>query len=114
MRPLLAALLALALAFPASAAPAPLRVSAIYAGDGIRVTWPPVAGATLTCVTRPGGGEAFGCARQPGAWRQALGSRDENLRIEPGQVVEVRAWREQELIAVGRAVVRWVVYVPVA
>lgn len=94
--------------------PARLVVRAIYAGDGARVTWPPVTRAVATCVVRPGGQQALGCAQEPGRWRQGRTSLDVGLVIRPGQRVEVRAYDMRgELMAQGQALVRWAVYLPV-
>jgi hypothetical protein len=93
--------------------PTRLAVRAIYAGDGVRVTWPPVPWAVLTCVLRPGGVEPYGCAQEPGRWRQARTSLDVGLAIRPGQRVEVRAYDMRgELMAQGQAIVRWAVFLP--
>ncbi len=100
---LLVYILALALAQPAS----PLPVVASLRGDGLRVAWPDVPGATLACVGRVGG-PLLGCGVSP--WHQ--GSVDAGLRVGAGDVVEVRVWRGLEEVGRGRAVVRWVVYLP--
>jgi hypothetical protein len=115
---LVAVLATLAMVFvePAGAQTLPpqrLAVRAIYAGDGVRVTWPPVPWAVATCVLRPGGVEPYGCAHEPGRWHQARTSLDAGLVIRPGQRIEVRAYDMRgELTAQGQALVRWAVYLP--
>lgn len=104
MRPLLAALLALALLQPAP----PLPVVASLRGDGLRVAWGDVPGATLACVGRVGG-PLLGCGVSP--WHQGS-SIDAGLRVGAGETVEVRVWRGLEEVGRGRAVVRWVSYLP--
>ncbi len=100
---MLALLLALTLLQPAP----PLPVVASLRGDGLRVAWGDVPGATLACVGRVGG-PLLGCGASP--WHQ--GSVDAGLRVAAGETVEVRVWRGLEEVGRGRAVVRWVAYVP--
>lgn len=106
MKAALAILLALAL-FPAHAAPLP--VSALIAGDGLRVSWAPVPGAAVVCVTRPGGVALIGCGASP--WRQ--GSVDARLQVRPGDPIEVRAWDASgRVLAVGATLARQATYLP--
>lgn len=117
MRRALLLLLALGLLVaPAVAAPAPLAVRAVYAGDGARVSWPRVAGAAVVSIGRPGGRQPLGRPVSPTAtvWRQGRGSLDVNLALRPGDAVEVRVWDARgELLAVGEERLRWAVYLPV-
>lgn len=112
--------LALMLLAPPSAgaqSPARLTVHAVYAGDGARVSWPAVRGATVVSIGRPGGRQPLGAPLSPTAttWQQGRGSLDVRLVLRPGDAVEVRVWGARgELLAVGEGRLRWVVYVPAA
>lgn len=115
MRPTVAVLLALTLACSVQAQPARLAVTAVWAGDGARVSWPSVRGAAVVSVGRPGGRQPLGRPISPTAttWHQGRGSLDANLVLRPGDAVEVRVWDARgELLAIGAGRLRWAVYLP--
>jgi hypothetical protein len=92
-----------------------LAVRAVWAGNGARVTWPAVRGAAVVSIGRPGGRQPLGRPSSPAAtsWSQGRTSLDAGLVLRPGDAVEVRVWNARgELLAVGTARLRWVVYVP--
>lgn len=119
---ILAALVVLALATLAMCAvpvgaQARLAVRAVSAGDGVRVSWPPVAGAAVVSIGRPGGREPLGAPASPTAtsWSQGRVSLDAGLVLRPGDAVEVRVWGGGgELLGVGQARLRWVAYLSAA
>lgn len=129
MRPLLipaVALLAVALAAPLDA-PAPLvgvaapqmqAVAVVRGRDGLYASWRPVAGQALVCAIRaaPSPQQPLEpCLRGSGGALVLALPRDVNLRVAPGDTVELRAYdRRGALLALGRATVAdgWRTHLP--
>lgn len=94
----------LLLAQSAAAAPAPLPVEASLGYGRVVIQWQAVEGAWLTCALR--GTQLLGCdARRI---QIGPGSVDGRMRVEAGDVIEVRAWgADGEVIARGEARAAW-------
>lgn len=104
----LLALLALALAGPAHAAPAPLAVLAAHTPAGRVVSWRPTAGQWAACVFRLRDGQVLGCVR--GQARSLTIPRGGDAELQGGVApVQVRVYGRGGELARGRS---WAVALP--
>lgn len=101
---------------PSTPVPEPsksLPVAAYVGGDGLRVTWPPVAGTVRACVLRPGprgGAQLLYCAPGPPI---AFLPQDAGRIVRPGETLELRLYSAQfEVITQAWFTVMWAVYLP--
>lgn len=97
MRLILILILPLCFALPTAArAEAPLDVvAATLPGPAVRVSWPALPNASLGCVTRIAARDSrlIMCAAPRLSYvQQGPHAVDANLRLAPGDLVEVRVW----------------------
>jgi hypothetical protein len=75
--------------------PPPVAVTVAYTGDGaVVISYKPVPGQWLACALR--GAQLLACDLDAsGAMQLGPGSVDADLRVAPGDVVQVRVWNEE-------------------
>jgi hypothetical protein len=98
------AALALLADLPPAEPPPPVAVTVAYTGDGaVVIAYAPPPGQWLACALR--GAQLLACDLDAsGAMQLGPGSVDADLRVAPGDVVQVRVWNEEgAVIGAGEA-----------
>ena len=90
-----------------------LPVAAYVGGDGLRVTWPAMAGTARACVLRRGphgGAQLLYCAPGPPI---AFQPQDAGRIVQPGERLELRLYSAQfGVITQAWFTVMWATYLP--